>query len=66
MTITLTDREFATLLDALAAYTDRRRKDGGFGVVSIARAEHFNDHEPLHGRAVDELYWRLKGQHGGA
>lgn len=64
-TIELTAEELATVLDALAAYGDRRRQGGGWGVAAIARWEHFTEVPPMEPKAIEELYYRLK-EGGGA
>jgi hypothetical protein len=55
----LTSRERAVILDALAAYSDRLRERGGWGIVPVARPAHFDRIEPMTTAEVEQLYDQL-------
>jgi hypothetical protein len=59
---TLTDREQAVILDALAAYSDRLREKGGWGIVPVARPAHFDGLEPMTTGEVEQLYEYLRAE----
>jgi hypothetical protein len=57
--VDVTDRERAVILDALAAYSDRLREKGGWGIVPVARPAHFDQLEPMTTAEVEQLYEQL-------
>lgn len=60
--MSLTERERAVILDALAAYSDRLREKGGWGIVPIARSAHFDRVEPMTTAEVEQLYEQLRAE----